>query len=118
MPYLPVFPPKWKVKVREAVFTPGTGTTFDPFTVDGKKILVTRCFDDSCMSGPKNGIWEINILDGGKTKERKLDRIPYSWGAQAVKALGIFIYTDGNDILAIPLRDSGMTHQDIKDTKK
>ncbi|NNE68398.1 MAG: hypothetical protein HKN33_17665 [Pyrinomonadaceae bacterium] len=93
----------------EPVFLSENATTFDPYTEKGKSILVTRCFDDTCKSGMTNGIWEISFDSNGKTLERKLKNIPYAWGGQPVKELGLFVYTDGNDILAIPLREAGLS---------
>lgn len=77
---------------------------FDGYTADdGRSLLVTRCFDEACLSGPKNGIWEISLDDPDDPKERKLPNLPYAWGAQPVESLGLFVFTDGEDILAIPL---------------
>ena len=63
---------------------------------------MTRCFDDLCEPGARNGIWAI----GPEDEQRKLDGVGYGWGAQPVPALGIFIYTDGEDILALPLSEA------------
>lgn len=97
----------------EPVFLSENATTFDPYTENGSSILVTRCFDDTCESGMTNGIWEISFDSKGKKFERKLTAIPYAWGGQPIKSLGLFVYTDGNDILAIPLREAGLTAKRI-----
>ncbi len=90
------------------VFVTEGDTTFDPFSTDGKKILVSRCFDEVCNSGPRNGIWEITPDGKGGGATRKIPRLPYGWCSQIVEYLVIFVYTDGEDILAVPLGSSGI----------
>ncbi|NNF28708.1 MAG: hypothetical protein HKN73_15900 [Gemmatimonadetes bacterium] len=84
----------------DAVFVPSTGTAFDPFPVGGSVIL-TWCVDDPCETGTQNGIWEIP--EEGADSPKKLDTLPYAWGFQPVPSLGIAIFTDGEEILALPL---------------
>ena len=71
-----------------AVSVPETAPPFDAFTRDGKTLLATRCFDDVCESGAQNGIWEIE--PAGRVEARKLESLPYGWGAQPVPALGLY----------------------------
>lgn len=93
-------------------YTPESGTTFDGFAVDTEgRLLVTRCFDDTCAAGAKNGIWSIE--PGGENsaagaRETKVPGLPYVWGVQPVASLGLFVFTDGEDILAIPLSSAGV----------
>ncbi len=89
------------------LYVPKVGTNFDAYTKDGRSLLVTRCFDDACISGPMNGLWQVSFDSTGAITEKKLDRLPYAWGGQPIELLGLFVFTDGNDILAIPLRESG-----------
>ena len=84
-------------------FTPATGGPFDPYTEDGRRLLVTQCFDDACETGPRNGLWNVELTEGEAPRTRKLDGLPYAWGAQPVEALGVFLFTDGEDLLSVPL---------------
>jgi hypothetical protein len=85
-------------------YVPDWGEPFDAYATDRPgTLLVTRCFDDACLSGPKNGIWEVRLDDSGIVEERKLPDLPYAWGAQPVDSLGLFVFTDGEDILSVPL---------------
>jgi hypothetical protein len=86
----------------EPLFVPETGIAFDAFLdPDRETMLVTRCFDDLCESGGENGIWEIGASGSG---QRQLSGLPYVWGVQPVPALGLLVFTDGEDIRAVPLR--------------
>ena len=77
---------------------------FDGYTADGRSsLIVTRCFDEACLSGPVNGIWEVSLAGTEVLAEQKLPQVPYAWGAQPVASLGLFVFTDGEDILSIPL---------------
>ena len=74
-------------------------------------VLVTRCFDDACASEGNNGLWAVPLSPAGvgrASAARHLGRIPYAWGAQVVPSLGVLVLTDGEDILTVPLRASGL----------
>lgn len=90
-----------------AIFNPKEAPPFDAFTADGKLFFMTRCFDDTCASGPPNGVFEVyvNSLNERISWVRAL---PYAWGAQPVEPLGLFLFTDGEDVLAIPLESAGI----------
>ncbi len=93
----------------EPVFVPSSDAPFDGYTSAGSStLLVTRCFDEVCLSGPENGIWEVQLDGSGSPKARKLPNLPYAWGVQPVESLGIFVFTDGDDILAVPLALAGL----------
>ena len=84
------------------VFIPDSGEPFDAFVApDGSDMIVTMCFDAACRSGEENGFWWVSLPGSGEAS--KLPNLPYGWGAQPAPALGLFIYTDGSDILALPL---------------
>ncbi|MEM8556625.1 MAG: hypothetical protein AAGG50_02170 [Bacteroidota bacterium] len=85
-----------------ALYVPDEGTTFDAI-VDGQRLFVTRCFDDVCAPGSSNGVWEVTLDVEGGPSAQKMPALPYVWGVQIVEALGLFVYTDGEDILAVPL---------------
>jgi hypothetical protein len=91
------------------IYVPSSGTTFDAYTDGRGSLLASRCVDDVCQSGPENGIWEVLMDDSGVGQMRKLPNLPYAWGVQPVDSLGIFVFTDGEDILAIPLEVAGVT---------
>lgn len=75
-------------------------TIFDAFPLEGgDRLLVTRCGDETCDAADGNGI-RIVSRDGS---EDVLPRLPYAWGSQVVEALGILVFTNGEDILAAPL---------------
>lgn len=86
------------------LFAPPEGPPFDPYAVNAGSLLVTRCFDDSCESSARNGVWEVDLRTAGTPIARKLNNVPYAWGTEVSAALGLFIFTDGEDILALPLR--------------
>ncbi len=86
-----------------AVFVPDSGTTFDAFASTSTSLLVTRCFDEACESGAQNGIWVVTLSPSGTPELRKLSNVPYAWGVQPVDSLGVLVFTDGDDILAMPL---------------
>ncbi len=67
-------------------------------------MFVTRCSDDVCNSSDLNGIFRIEVNQDGKGESRRVRVLPYAWGVQPVDALNLFIFTDGEDILAIPLQ--------------
>ena len=91
------------------VYVPTSAAPFDGYTADGLgTLLVTRCFDDACLSGPENGIWEVRLDEAGAGEARKVESLPYAWGAQPVESSGLFVFTDGEDILAIPLEVAGV----------
>ncbi|MEM9999078.1 MAG: hypothetical protein AAF809_15350 [Bacteroidota bacterium] len=85
-----------------ALYVPDEGTTFDGI-VDGQRLFVTRCLDDVCDPGPSNGVWEVALDAEGEPSGQNVPALPYVWGVQPVEALGLFVYTDGEDILAVPL---------------
>ncbi len=87
----------------EPVYIPDEAAPFDVFSTDGRRLLVTRCFDDDCSSDERNGVWSVVRLPNGQVEEELVAGLPYAWGAQIVEELGLFIYTDGEDILAVPL---------------
>ncbi|NNF14481.1 MAG: hypothetical protein HKN72_14730 [Gemmatimonadetes bacterium] len=85
----------------EPTYIPESGDAFDAWVGrTGGPLLMTRCFDATCASGPTNGVW---LIDTASDSERKLANVPYAWGVQPVEALGLFVFTDGEDILALPL---------------
>lgn len=87
-----------------SVFVPSSGEPFDGYAIDLRgSLMVTMCFDSACLSGEKNGVWEIDLQEANPGEARKLVHVPYGWGAQSVPSLGLFLFTDGEDILAIPL---------------
>ena len=86
----------------EPVFVHEDGTTFDPVQVDGG-LIVSRCADDVCGPSRENGLFLVGVGEGSTRKATKLKNLPYAWGAQPVEALGLFVFTDGEDILAVPL---------------
>jgi hypothetical protein len=91
------------------LYAPGMGAPFDGYPTDGlRTLLVTRCFDDACLSGPLNGIWEVQLSDPASPRARKLPGLPYAWGVQPVPSLGIVVFTDGDEILAMPLAQAGI----------
>ncbi len=91
------------------IFVPESGTAFDAYVADARgPMLVSRCFDDECRSGPTNGIWEVQLTETGATEARKLPNLPYAWGVQPVEPLGLLVFTDGEDILAVPLSVAGI----------
>lgn len=83
----------------EAGYLPVRGVAFDPFPLDGA-MIVTRCVDDVCAPGLQNGVWVIP--DDPSAGPRKLDALPYVWGVQPVPQLGVTVFTDGEEILALP----------------
>ena len=85
------------------VYTPSGGTTFDAFPYGSASFVVTRCLDDTCGSGSGNGFWVVPNEVGGDEVPRWVPELPYGWGGQAVPSLGLFVFTDGEDILAVPL---------------
>jgi hypothetical protein len=85
------------------VYVPTLGPPFDAYTADLHTLLVTRCFDDVCETGPENGIWQVRLDASADGQTRKLANLPYAWGVQPVESLGLCVFTDGEDILAIPL---------------
>jgi len=84
------------------LFIPPQGTAFDAFSSDGEHILYTHCFDDTCASGAQNGVWLLDIDDAMQTPQ-KIDGLPYVWGVQVVPTLDLVVFTDGDDILSLPL---------------
>lgn len=91
------------------IYVPNTGAPFDGYTTAlPGTLLVSRCFDDVCLSGPENGIWEVQLDESGVREARRLPTLPYAWGAQPVESLGLLVFTDGDDILAIPLAVAGL----------
>ena len=86
-----------------SLYVPDQGTSFDAFGEATDRVVVSRCFDDLCASGPQNGFWKIRLEGSKILDERKLPQLPYGWGGQPVASMGIFVYTDGEDILAVPL---------------
>ncbi len=94
------------------LFVPASDAPFDGYTTDGGALLVSRCFDDSCLSGSENGIWEVLLGGSSGPEARKLANLPYAWGAQPVAPLGLFVFTDGDDILAVPLARAGLRVSD------
>lgn len=84
------------------LFVPQAGIAFDAhLEPDGTTMLVTRCFDDQCASGKEHGLWEIDLE---RSTERQIEGLPYVWGGQPVPELGLLVFTDGEDISAVPLR--------------
>ena len=83
----------------ELLYKPEKGTAFDAFIYSDTNMLITKCFDDNCACWQKHGIWDVELASG---KEVHLEYLPYVWGAQLVPALGLLIFTDGEDILAVP----------------
>ncbi len=95
----------------EPLYVPNAGGSFDGYVTQGMRtLLVSRCFDETCASGPEtyNGIWEVALDEGRVQRARKLPNLPYAWGVQPVEALGLFVFTDGEDILAVPLSAAGL----------
>ncbi|MBT8397725.1 MAG: hypothetical protein HKO65_05810 [Gemmatimonadetes bacterium] len=91
-------------RASEPVFVPEGGTTFDAFAEGlSGMLLVSRCVDDICESNGPNGIWELHLDDGVVMSAGKIQGLPYAWGVQPVEALGIMVFTDGEDILSVPL---------------
>ncbi|MEM6285620.1 MAG: hypothetical protein AAF845_00545, partial [Bacteroidota bacterium] len=83
----------------EPLYVPASGTTFDAVAA-GDGLLVTRCADETCAAGPANGVFAVDPPSG---ETRLLDALGYVWGVQPVAALGLLVFTDGDDIRAIPL---------------
>ncbi|MEM6645291.1 MAG: hypothetical protein AAF730_03470 [Bacteroidota bacterium] len=84
------------------LFIPPQGTAFDAFSADGDHIVYTHCFDDNCAPGPQNGVWVVQG-EGAAQATHKIDGLPYVWGVQVVPALDLLVFTDGDDILSLPL---------------
>ena len=98
-----------------AVYVPTAGAPFDGYMNDAAgTLLVTRCFDDVCLSGPDNGIWEVRLDHSGVREARKLPNVPYAWGVQPVVSLGLLVFTDGEEIMAIPLEVSDLSGSGVE----
>ncbi|MEL6444145.1 MAG: hypothetical protein AAF089_07495 [Bacteroidota bacterium] len=92
------------------LYVPDEGTTFDGVvsSVD-EALLVTRCLDDVCDPGDLNGVWAVELGVPEGPTARKIAALPYVWGVQPVEALRLLVFTDGEDILAVPLEAAGLS---------
>ncbi|MEM6783922.1 MAG: hypothetical protein AAF624_09345 [Bacteroidota bacterium] len=92
------------------LYVPDEGTTFDGVasSLDGP-LFVTRCLDDVCEPGDRNGVWAVELGGAEGPTSRKIGAVPYVWGVQPVEALGLLVFTDGEDILAVPLAEAGLS---------
>ncbi len=87
-------------------FIPERGVAFDACAVPGGgTVLVTRCVDDICEPGAENGVWTLQDDDGVSMLAQRVSALPYVWGVEVVTPLGLVVFTDGDDILALPLGD-------------
>ncbi|MBO6576876.1 MAG: PD40 domain-containing protein [Rhodothermales bacterium] len=89
----------------QPLFVPESGEAFDAVPLGDGRLLLTWCGDERCGVAAGNG---LQILEDGSL--RQIRGVPYAWGAQPVPALGILVFTDGDDILALPLPDTDLTH--------
>ena len=64
------------------------------------RVVITD-FDQSQVEGVE--IWRVDPAGDGSASAFKLPHLPYAWGVQVVDALGLMVFTDGEDILALPL---------------
>ncbi|MEM9665589.1 MAG: hypothetical protein AAF970_11685 [Bacteroidota bacterium] len=96
----------------EALYLLPQGTAFDAFAATTpSSLLVTRCVDDTCTPGPENGVFVVDPDPAAPLVPRavrRLDRLPYVWGLQPVPTLSLLVFTDGEDILMVPLAESGL----------
>ncbi|MEM1096713.1 MAG: hypothetical protein AAGJ10_19105 [Bacteroidota bacterium] len=81
---------------------PPQGTAFDACSATSERIIYTHCFDDMCAPDAQNGVWLLGIDDAMQTPQ-KIGGLPYVWGVQVVPAWDLVVFTDGNDILSVPL---------------
>lgn len=92
------------------LYVPDEGTTFDGVVSSVDDVLfVTRCLDDVCAPGDQNGVWAVELGGADGSAARKIAALPYVWGVQPVEALGLLVFTDGEDILAVPLGAAGLS---------
>ena len=47
--------------------------------------------------------WQYKAKKPGAPAATRMPGVPYVWGMQPVESLGLLVFTDGEDILAVPL---------------
>jgi hypothetical protein len=86
------------------VFVPEKGVAFDAIQDASGKILFTYCQTDSCARADGNGVF---VLGSQFAEPQIIPSLDYVWGVQPVSNLGILVFTDGDDILSVPLQKAG-----------
>lgn len=79
----------------------GQAVAFDPYLARSGSLFFTQCSTDSCARSQGNGVFVLREMGA---QPELLKTMNYVWGFQISEPLGLVLHTDGEDILALPIK--------------
>lgn len=94
-------------------------TEFSPYIdKNGRFILFTRYFEgDESQQGFFISYKMDNSIEENWSEPKKLNMLPYGWSGNVLRETNQFIYSNGDDIIAVPLGDLRLNTTTIVDYK-
>ena len=94
-------------------------TDFSPYIdKNGRFILFTRYFEgDESQQGFFISYKMDNSIEENWSEPKKLNMLPYGWSGNGLRETNQFIYSNGDDIIAVPLGDLRLNTTTIVDYK-